>query len=287
MEFLARTYQAVLAASQDIVLCTLAFAALAYIAGRAEAWRKARAAASEVRTNIALFAFDVIAVTPLIALMLAAMGAAIQHYWRAPIDWSLLPSALVALIAIFAGDFIAYWRHRLEHTDALWPAHAIHHSDTAMTWTTGLRFHPINRVTTAFIDTAFLALLGFPPWALIVNNLVRHYYGLFIHMDLPWTYGALGRVFVSPAMHRWHHVREAQGAGVNFATVFSVFDQAWRTYHLPGPCDVPLGVRDPVGAGPIAQLLWPFRALARWARAAYDARRNPQTKGTRMPSEIA
>ena len=40
-------------------------------------------------------------------------------------------------------------------------------------------------------------------------------------------------------------------------------------------------------AGPIAQLLWPFRALARWARAAYDARRNPQTKGTRMPSEIA
>lgn len=267
MEFLTRTYQAVLAASQDLVFCAAAFAAIAFIAGRADAVRKARAAAGQVRLNMALFAFDVIAVTPLIALMLAAIGAALQQYWRAPIDWSLAPAWLVAVIAIFAGDFIAYWRHRLEHTNALWPAHAIHHSDTAMTWTTGLRFHPLNRVTTAAIDTTFLALLGFPPWALIVNNLVRHYYGLFIHMDLPWTYGRLGRVFVSPAMHRWHHIRDAQGAGVNFATVFSVFDQAWRTHHVPGPCNVPLGVRDDLGRGVMDQLLHPFRALWRWSAA--------------------
>ena len=120
----------------------------------------------------------------------------------------------MGFIAIFAGDFVGYWRHRLEHTALLWPGHAIHHSDTAMTWTTGLRFHPINRLTTALIDTSVLALLGFPVWALIANNLVRHYYGLFIHMDLPWTYGPLGRVLVSPAMHRWHHIRVANGAGV-------------------------------------------------------------------------
>jgi sterol desaturase/sphingolipid hydroxylase (fatty acid hydroxylase superfamily) len=129
-----------------------------------------------------------------------------------------------------------------------------------------VRFHPFNRVTTALIDMSALALLGFPPWALLANNLIRHYYGLFIHTDLPWTYGPLGRVFVSPAMHRWHHIRDADGAGANFATVFAVFDQAFHTFHLPGPCTVPLGVRDDVGRGALAQLLWPFKALFLYLR---------------------
>ena len=31
------------------------------------------------------------------------------------------------------------------------------------------RFHPINRLSTAAIDTSFLALLGFPTWALVAS----------------------------------------------------------------------------------------------------------------------
>ena len=60
------------------------------------------------------------------------------------------------------GDFFSYWRHRLEHTRLLWPAHAIHHSDTDLTWLTIGRFHPIDRVVTCTVDIALLALLGFP-----------------------------------------------------------------------------------------------------------------------------
>ena len=93
-------------------------------------------------------------------------------------------------------------------------------------------------------------------------------YGDFIHADLPWTYGPLGWIFVSPAMHRWHHAREIRCAGTNFATVFSVFDQAFRTYHVPGACNVPLGVRDDIGQGALAQLAWPFRAMWRWAEGS-------------------
>jgi len=272
MDWFAAAWPKFAATAQDFALCAVVFAAIALAAGGADAIRKARAAAGEVRTNVILFTLDIVAVTPLLALMLGFTGAALQASGLvAPIPWAMAPAWLVALAAIFFGDLIAYWRHRLEHTDALWPTHALHHSDTAMTWTTGLRFHPFNRVTTALIDTTVLALLGFPVWALIVNNLVRHYYGLFIHMDLPWTYGPLGRVFVSPAMHRWHHVREAQGAGVNFATVFSVFDQAWRTHDVPGPCDVALGVREDMGRGLAAQLLYPVRAL--WRSGAAQVQR--------------
>jgi sterol desaturase/sphingolipid hydroxylase (fatty acid hydroxylase superfamily) len=283
-EFVALSWSALVSHARDLLIPALIFAAIALVARGAAALRTARAAAPEVRTNLILFAFDVVAVTPLLAMALAASGALIQSAGLRLISaeqWAALPAWAAAFIALFAGDFIAYWRHRLEHTALLWPAHAIHHSDEAMTWTTGLRFHPFNRVTTALIDTTFLALLGVPLWALIANNLVRHYYGLFIHMDLPWTYGPLGRVFVSPAMHRWHHIRDADGAGANFATVFSVFDQAFGTYRLPGPCDVPLGVRDEIGRGAVGQLLWPFKVIWRYVlRHSGRAQRDPEPRGS-------
>jgi len=251
------------------------FAAIALAARGFASFDTARAASGEVRTNMILLGIDAVLVAPLLALLLAGVGGWMQAFGLrlfSPDQWSALPQWLVLFIAVFAGDFVGYWRHRLEHTALLWPTHAIHHSDTAMTWTTLFRFHPLNRLTTALIDTSALAVLGLPPWALAANFMVRHYYGMFIHMDLPWTYGPLRRVFVSPAMHRWHHIRDADGAGANFATVFSVFDQAFRTYYLPGPCAVPLGVRDHIGQGALAQLLWPLKALLRFAARAAETR---------------
>jgi sterol desaturase/sphingolipid hydroxylase (fatty acid hydroxylase superfamily) len=94
----------------------------------------------------------------------------------------------------------------------------------------------------------------------VLNFMVRHYYGEFIHADLPWTYGRLSAVLVSPVMHRWHHARDVEGTGSNFATVFSVFDRAFGTYYVPGLCTVPLGVTDEMGQGTMGQLLYPFVA---------------------------
>ena len=74
-----------------------------------------------------------------------------------------------------------------------------------MTFLTLWRFHPINRATTAVIDIACLSAMGFPQWSITVVFAVRHYYGQFIHADVPWTYGPLKYLFVSPVMHRWHH----------------------------------------------------------------------------------
>ena len=58
-------------------------------------------------------------------------------------------------------------------------------------------------------------------------------------------------------------------AGSNFATVFSVFDQAFRTYYVPGLCTVPLGVTDDIAPGVMGQLRFP---LVAWARAYLPAR---------------
>jgi sterol desaturase/sphingolipid hydroxylase (fatty acid hydroxylase superfamily) len=118
------------------------------------------------------------------------------------------------------------------------------------------------------LDTILLAALGFPPWALLANVLVRHFYGYFIHADAPWTLGKLGWVMNSPAMHRWHHARDIEGSGSNFATVFSVFDRWFGTYHQPGPCDQPLGVREDMGRGALGQYLYPLKVWFRLDRPA-------------------
>lgn len=270
--FLQSTLASLQKAGGELVIMSLIFATIAVVAGGREAFTKARNARGEIVTNLSLSLFDIIVMTPVFGILLALMGAAMQRAGLILVHPNFWARPLVAFLAVFAGDFIGYWRHRLEHTAPLWPAHAIHHSDTRMTWTTLFRFHPINRISTVLIDTAFLALLGFPPWALFINNMVRHYWGMFIHMDVPWTFGPLGRVIVSPVMHRWHHVREGEGVGSNFATAFSVFDQAFGTYYVPRVCDVPLGVQEDVGRNALEQLIYPFKVAVRVAARPFARR---------------
>lgn len=279
LDALKDVLSALLQAAIGLVWPTLFFAMLAFLVRRGAAIGVARNAAGEVGTNLSLFIIDVVLVVPALTLAIAAVAG-----WMQGLGWALVPESFwggwpgwaTVAAAVFAGDFIGYWRHRFEHLAPIWPAHAVHHSDRAMTWTTGLRFHPLNRFTTALIDTSFLALLGFPVWALAAANLLRHYYGLVIHTDLPWTYGRLGRVFVSPAMHRWHHARDKPG--YNFASIFSVFDQAFGTYYAPGPCTAPTGIVEETGRGAVGQLWHPFaaygRAIAKWMRLAPASERS-------------
>lgn len=224
-----------------------------------------RRAVAQTSLNVQIMAFNIIIIAPLISVASQGMSELVAIpavYLVAPERWAAQPLGLVILAAVFVGDFIGYWRHRLEHTRLFWPAHAVHHSDTDMTWLALERFHPINHVTTFVIDTGTLFLLGFPPAAVVANVLVRHYYGYFIHADLPWTFGPLGKVFVSPAMHRWHHAADSAAFNTNYATVFSVFDRAFGTFRVPGPCTVALGVTDKIAPTLRGQIGYAFSPRA-------------------------
>jgi sterol desaturase/sphingolipid hydroxylase (fatty acid hydroxylase superfamily) len=236
---------------------------LALIVKRREAWAAAKRAAHEAQLNLGFYFLDAMFVFPLLGLVTVAIAVFMQNAGLILVPqswWLAIGTYPTVFMAVFLGDFIAYWRHRLEHTKWLWPTHAIHHSDEEMTWLTLNRFHPVNRITTVIIDSTFLTAMGLPAWAVIANSLVRNYYGYFIHADLPWTYGPLGKVFVSPAMHQWHHAKDIKYAGTNFATVFSIFDRVFGTFALPGPCDVPLGIAQDIGHTVPSQLAHPFRA---------------------------
>ena len=273
-------------ATQILALSFVFFGGLALLVKGREAIEEAKRARRETSVNLWLFLLDALIFGPILAVVVRVIRISVSgspFELVRPEWWDALPIAATAVAAVLAGDFISYWRHRLEHTRLLWPSHAIHHSDTEMTWLTLSRFHPINRFTTLVVDTAFLAVIGFPAWALVFNVMLRYFYGEFIHADFPWTYGPLGRVFVSPVMHRWHHARDVTGAGSNFATVFSVFDQAFGTYYVPRVCDVPLGVNDDMGQGTMGQLTYPF---VEWGgRIADRIRPSRRGKQTVLPDE--
>lgn len=274
-------------ATQLLIFSAFIFTSAAMLLRGDEAIAAGRRALGQFRLNLSLYFLDALFVGPVVALLVAMIRGAIDHYdirLLHPDWWATLPQALVFVAVVFLGDFCSYWRHRFEHTPLLWPSHAVHHSDTEMSWLTLSRFHPINRLTTSAIDITFLALLGFPDWALVANEMVRHYYGEFIHADLPWTYGPVGRLLVSPVMHQWHHARDVVGAGSNFATVFSVFDQAFGTHHVPGLCTVPLGVNDDMSSGLVGQLMYPFREWrSRIVNAARDKRPTTTEAETQLP----
>lgn len=251
-----------------------------YAKGR-QLWRDMARATRQGATNILMLMTDTILVMPIVVLVIAVLGYVIKTNGLQivpPAIWDNLPPFVVAFAAVFLGDFIGYWRHRMEHLPLFWPSHAVHHSDDEMTWLAVFRFHPFNRLTTVTIDFAWLFAMGLPEYAVMSQLLVRSYYGAFIHADLPWTYGWWGKIFVSPAMHRWHHARDVQAYNTNFATVFSLFDRALGTFRVPGPCDVPLGVPDKIGDGFVDQLTYPvkpraYRHLARLVRGWRDRHR--------------
>lgn len=279
------TAQALTALAQPLLL----FGALSLLTKRRRFFEAVRAVRAETKLNLGLTVLDGVVITPIIVVLISALTAILaERSLGSYIDWRALGPGPVLLLALVAGDFVGYWRHRLEHSGLLWPSHAVHHSDRAMTWLTLVRFHPLNRFTTALIDSAALLALGLPAWAVIANNLVRHWYGFYIHADLPWTYGRLGTVFVSPAMHRWHHVRDEALAGRNFAVLFAFWDRGFGTFHLPGPCTVPLGVEALDRPRLLEQLSYPFRE---WLRALRPSRRSAaadqMTPAWRTPSPRA
>lgn len=220
-----------------------------------------RKALRESELTLKIVLFNAVVSAPLISLLVTGLYGVIHRngliLFEAS-DWEALPAPLVLFAALFFCDTFNYWRHRLEHTRLFWPAHAVHHSDTEVTWLTSARWHPVNLLTLRVLPGAAMLMLGFPVWAVIFNSMMRGYYGFFIHADLPWTYGMLGRHIVSPAMHRWHHSAEEKAFDKNFAEFFCILDRAFGTYYLPGPCDGPLGVHDEMQPTLRSQLAYAF-----------------------------
>lgn len=173
---------------------------------------------------------------------------------------SELPWGVQLIALLVLADGIAYVMHRWLHRPGLWAFHAVHHSSTEVDWLSSVRLHPVNDVVIRVAQTLPIVLLGFDPTLLVAFVPFLQLYAIFIHANVPWSFGPLRYVIATPSFHRWHHAAEEEGLNRNFAGLFPAFDLLFGTFHMPKD-RVPetFGIPDgDVPDGIVAQLTYPF-----------------------------
>jgi sterol desaturase/sphingolipid hydroxylase (fatty acid hydroxylase superfamily) len=243
-----------------VVPLAVLFGVLAYLIKRDTLIEDVRRARPEIVTNLLLLLLNAVVVVPLVAIPLVTGQSLLPRPAVLVGFWEALPAVLPILAAIVLMEFAAYWRHRLEHVRALWLFHATHHADEAMNWLSVRRKHPVGEVLSLVIDTLLVIMLGLPFWAIGVGLLIRSWWGYFIHADVPWTLGVFGKVFISPAAHRLHHIRDEELMGSNYGNMLTLWDRLFGTYVDPAPyvncaTGIAEGTRDAWG-----ELVRPFEA---------------------------
>ncbi|MEU2042989.1 sterol desaturase family protein [Nocardia niwae] len=138
-------------------------------------------------------------------------------------------------IALFFADEIAYyWYHRTHHTvRVLWASHVVHHSSEFYNLSTALR-----QPWTPFSSLPYwlpLALVGFPPWMILLQQSVSLLYQFFIHTE---RVGTLWRpvefVFNTPSHHRVHHGSNDRYLDKNYGGILIVWDRLFGTFEPEG-----------------------------------------------------
>ena len=112
----------------------------------------------------------------------------------------------IAVIATFAIRSLAsYSFHILMHkVPLLWRMHRVHHFDTHLDVSTGLRSHPLEFAGLLLTMVPLAILFGLDPWALAAYEIVESIANLLIHANLRLPEPldrALRWLLVTPNMH--------------------------------------------------------------------------------------
>jgi sterol desaturase/sphingolipid hydroxylase (fatty acid hydroxylase superfamily) len=193
-------------------------------------------------------------------LGLVGVLAILTGYSRVEAPGGTLPLWLQTVLVLLISDVVGYWSHRLRHTQVFWPFHAIHHASIRLDWLAAARMHPIDDIVDNVCVGLPILLLGFDLrlFAFLGPALILH--TLLVHANVTWSFGPLRFVFVSPALHRWHHARKHETDAHNFAGVFAFVDLIFGTFYLPHSRPDAFGVRDAcLPSGLSGQLAYPFQ----------------------------
>lgn len=184
--------------------------------------------------NFALVVLDTVFLR--IAFPAAAVGVAIWAEQQ-NIGWLnniAVPSWLVIVIGLVMLDFLIWLQHLVfHHVPPLWRLHRVHHTDTDIDVSTGLRFHPLEILLSMLIKAAVILILGLPAVAIILFEIILNASAMFNHSNvrLPEPIDRiLRKLIVTPDMHRVHHSWHKDETNSNFGFNLSIWDKLFRTY---------------------------------------------------------
>ena len=145
-----------------------------------------------------------------------------------------LPLWLSITISLLLLDILIYWQHRLFHrVPLLWRMHRVHHADSHIDASTGLRFHPLEIVLSILIKLLAVTVIGVPVIAVLIFEIALNGFALFNHANirLPNTLEKrLRHVIVTQQLHRIHHSQTPNETNSNFGFSVIWWDKLFASY---------------------------------------------------------
>ena len=145
-----------------------------------------------------------------------------------------MPLWVQLLLSVMVLDLVSqYFVHYLLHkVPLLFRFHMIHHSDTEVAATSGLRHHPGDYAVREVFALATIVLFGIPLAFYVLYRMLTIFFALFTHANIRMPRGldrALHWVLVTPNLHKFHHHREMPWTDTNFGNLFSIWDRLFGT----------------------------------------------------------
>ena len=176
------------------------------------------------------------------------------------------------VLLFFADDLAYYWFHRVGHeVRVFWASHVVHHSSQHYNLSTALRQTWVPMAALPFWMP--LALLGFKPWMIVLQQAVSLTYQFFIHTE---RVGRLPRpiefLFNTPSHNRAHQGANEIYLDKNYGGISIIWDRLFGTFQ-PETEPVRYGLTTNIETfNPIKVATHEYAAIVRDVRAAENWR---------------
>ncbi|UXX78295.1 sterol desaturase family protein [Reichenbachiella carrageenanivorans] len=147
-----------------------------------------------------------------------------------------LPLWLQVLVGVLLLDLIgAYFIHWVEHkVKWMWKFHLVHHTDTTIDVTSGLRHHPGETVFRILFTILAVIAIGAPMGTIMLYQSLSILFAHLTHANSSlfgkWD-KTLSYLLVTPNMHKVHHHYTQPWTDTNFGNIFSLWDRLFGTFQ--------------------------------------------------------
>lgn len=180
------------------------------------------------RANIELFVFNsvfmsLLSVPSLLILAEQYADKGLLNYIPNPLWRSVL--------SFLAIDLLLYVLHKASHSfNGLWMFHKVHHSDPCLNASTAFRIHFVEILIINAMKAVLIVALGIKGSVLFVNEMIITFFTMMHHANISFRgEKMLGRVLITPFLHRVHHSTQRNEHDCNYGSVLSIWDRLFGT----------------------------------------------------------
>jgi len=143
--------------------------------------------------------------------------------------WAQIIAGVMLLDLI--GAYFAHWtEHKIKW---MWKFHLIHHTDTTVDVTTGLRHHPGETFIRIFFTIVAVAVAGAPIGIVMLYQSLSVLFAHITHANIQMPVKAdrmLSYIFITPLMHKVHHHYKQPLTDTNYGNIFAIWDRLFGTF---------------------------------------------------------